>query len=246
MSKLKDTASKSLHNGSRMASSMKPQSSAISEISSIKGTPKAIRGWLMELQRDSHVSRSHLQEKEKEDKTREICGRQRLNAFALYDHDSHSWRTFQVSVLTCTLCKFSGTWPKHGIMQDGVCWGLMTLVPHTRGKGCGYWPTPTAPRPHDNEKTAGKYFPSQKQKDLVWAVANSMWPTPNARDATRDVSPKRDRLPDAVGSNANTGRLNPTWVEWLMGWPMGWTGLKPLAMDRFQRWLRLHIKYYGG
>jgi len=28
------------------------------------------------------------------------------------------------------------------------------------------------------------------------------------------------------------GRLNPTWVEWLMGWPLGWTDLKPLEMDK--------------
>ena len=32
------------------------------------------------------------------------------------------------------------------------------------------------------------------------------------------------------------GSLNPTWVEWLMGWPLGWTDLKPLAMDRFRQW----------
>ena len=24
----------------------------------------------------------------------------------------------------------------------------------------------------------------------------------------------------------NTGQLNPTWVEWLMGYPIGWTDLK--------------------
>ena len=24
------------------------------------------------------------------------------------------------------------------------------------------------------------------------------------------------------------GKLNPDWVEWLMGWPIGWTELKPL------------------
>ena len=28
------------------------------------------------------------------------------------------------------------------------------------------------------------------------------------------------------------GRLNPTWVEWLMGWPLGWTDLKPLETDK--------------
>jgi hypothetical protein len=36
-------------------------------------------------------------------------------------------------------------------------------------------------------------------------------------------------LADQVG-----GSLNPMWVEWLMGWPLGWTDLKPLAMDRCQ------------
>ena len=29
-----------------------------------------------------------------------------------------------------------------------------------------------------------------------------------------------------------SGQLNPTWVEWLMGWPIGWTDLKPLEMDK--------------
>jgi len=30
------------------------------------------------------------------------------------------------------------------------------------------------------------------------------------------------------------GQLNPPWVEWLMGWPIGWTDLKPLATDKFR------------
>ena len=30
----------------------------------------------------------------------------------------------------------------------------------------------------------------------------------------------------------NGGKLNPTWVEWLMGWPLGWTDLKPLVTDK--------------
>ena len=28
------------------------------------------------------------------------------------------------------------------------------------------------------------------------------------------------------------GKLNPTWVEWLMGWPLEWTDLKPLETDK--------------
>ena len=27
----------------------------------------------------------------------------------------------------------------------------------------------------------------------------------------------------------HSGQLNPTFVEWLMGWPLGWTALKPSA-----------------
>ena len=30
----------------------------------------------------------------------------------------------------------------------------------------------------------------------------------------------------------NGGTLNPEWVEWLMGWPIGWTELKRSATDR--------------
>ena len=36
------------------------------------------------------------------------------------------------------------------------------------------------------------------------------------------------------------GSLNPDWVEWLIGWPIGWTDLKPLETDKFQQWLRSH------
>jgi len=42
----------------------------------------------------------------------------------------------------------------------------------------------------------------------------------------------------------NGGSLNPYWVEWLMGWPIGQTDLKPLAMDKFQQWLQQHSGFY--
>ena len=72
-----------------------------------------------------------------------------------------------------------------------------------------------------------------------------MWPTMTAQDASghRGTYPKTKThnpgttLPTAIG-----GQLNPTWVEWLMGWPLGWTDLKPLGMDKFRRWWR----QFGG
>ncbi len=36
--------------------------------------------------------------------------------------------------------------------------------------------------------------------------------------------------------------MNPEWVEWFMGWPIGMTGLQPLGTDRFQAWLSSHGK----
>lgn len=51
----------------------------------------------------------------------------------------------------------------------------------------------------------------------------AMWPTPTVQDASNNGGPsqhKRNSLPlNAVAG----GALNPTWVEWLMGFPLGWT-----------------------
>jgi len=35
--------------------------------------------------------------------------------------------------------------------------------------------------------------------------------------------------------------INPNLYEWLMGWPIDWTDLKPLAMDKFHKWQQLHL-----
>jgi len=47
----------------------------------------------------------------------------------------------------------------------------------------------------------------------------------------KDGKSRSDMLDWAV--EYQTGmRLNPMWVEWLMAWPLGWTDLKPLEMDK--------------
>jgi hypothetical protein len=79
------------------------------------------------------------------------------------------------------------------------------------------------------------------QVDLNQAV--KMWPTPQARDwkrgatseslIARNKSPD-NTLPDAVERLAG-GALNPTWVEWLMGYPSGWTVCEPSATASSRR-----------
>jgi hypothetical protein len=78
-------------------------------------------------------------------------------------------------------------------------------------------------------------------------VGRRMWPTPTAHNAKEQDSPSEATLNtptlthQARGGDATQPKhLNPVWVEWLMGWPLGWTDLKPLEMGKFQRWLDLH------
>jgi hypothetical protein len=52
-----------------------------------------------------------------------------------------------------------------------------------------------------------------------------MWPTPIARDY-KGVG-MDGQLPTEVAKVDGSGSLNPEWVEWLMGFPAGWTDLEP-------------------
>ena len=80
------------------------------------------------------------------------------------------------------------------------------------------------------------------------AMANrgEFWATPTAREykehsldltKTRKDGKKRDdgltrQVSLQAGLNRG-GRLNPEWVEWLMGWPIGWTACEPVEMESF-------------
>jgi len=100
----------------------------------------------------------------------------------------------------------------------------------------GLWPTPTS---QDNDQVAGRGAAAgHKKRGTTLGGAVRMWPTPNAGDFKAGISnaPGRQQssLPRSVGiaegaSSGKRGGLNPTWVEWLMGFPMGWTELKVSA-----------------
>jgi hypothetical protein len=62
------------------------------------------------------------------------------------------------------------------------------------------------------------------------------WPTPMARDHKGGRKPEAleasgrgasNSLNDALTVSGQHGQLNPTWVEWLMGFPTGHTDLNP-------------------
>jgi hypothetical protein len=85
----------------------------------------------------------------------------------------------------------------------------------------GMWPTPTT---QDAKNNGG---PSQweRNSDPLNVAVQRMWPTPTSADGMggpgnsgRDGG---ENLRTAVG-----GSLNPLFVEWLMGYPEGWTDLE--------------------
>jgi DNA (cytosine-5)-methyltransferase 1 len=86
------------------------------------------------------------------------------------------------------------------------------------------WPTPTV---DDANQGAGGRASGEFRsltRSVIHGVAGSLWATPTAHPRTH--SPRAvdhgEQLANQVG-----GSLNPTWVEWLMGFPLGWTDLGP-------------------
>jgi DNA (cytosine-5)-methyltransferase 1 len=114
--------------------------------------------------------------------------------------------------------------------------GLATAVKKDR------WPTPTAMT--GGEQVAPSHVDGTHGWNIGAAVQDSMsqtphkkWPTPTVQDSENDAGPsqwKRDTSPlnvevhrrNGKTATTKTGQLNPTWVEWLMGYPEGWTVLE--------------------
>nr|WP_230459499.1 hypothetical protein [Burkholderia ubonensis] len=87
---------------------------------------------------------------------------------------------------------------------------------------------------------------------LAMMARKGMWPTPCA-SASKGSSPgalkrksgksrENDRIDHAVMAS-DGGQLNPEWVEWLMGWPIGHTALEPLETARYREWLQQHSPF---
>ena len=143
--------------------------------------------------------------------------------------------------------KFSGASLRSGTMRNGTVYPLQPLAPLTVGTESGLWPTPTANSSNQCSvdaalKEAERLHP-QGRWTLMSQVAaqtvhgNRMWPTPTSRDwkdgsaeSCRNV-PVNSLLGRAVHvGSQSSGALNPTWVEWLMGFPHGHTDLSPSEM----------------
>jgi hypothetical protein len=147
------------------------------------------------------------------------CGARWRASSVKFDRGSSSWKTAH-SLLSEDLPWSSVTLPRWGMMRAGELWERTTLAPLTKGSACG-WSVPT---PRASTGTHG----------IAWCRAES--------------GQHRSQLEDFLawqhlqggGQRVCGFNVNPDWNDWLMGWPIGHTDLKPLATDKFQQWLRSH------
>jgi hypothetical protein len=139
------------------------------------------------------------------------CGGKCSGWFAKYDPATCSWKTPQNSLVEGST-ESVGTWPRAGT----ICGGHAFQVP----------------------------APAR----LSGGIAYGLLPTHTASDAKRASNgTSRNRrvcngltLTDWLRLNFGQVRLKPSFTEWMMLWPEGWTALDPVATDKFQQWQQQH------
>jgi len=121
------------------------------------------------------------------------------------------------------------------------------------GIGCGLWPTATGGGIDRGEGQIGQLRRLVDESKLTRAEAEQMlqgsmeparmsaWPTPTQQDGENNGGASQyERNPVPLNAAAkpqgDTGQLNPDWVEWLMGWPIGWTSLDPIQELNWLGW----------
>ncbi len=170
--------------------------------------------------------------------TSATSGRSSPDSFASLDPDG-SWRKTSQGYCQVTLdgslARFSETWPAAGMTRNGRAYELPTLARPTSGTGYGWWLTPTV------ADSANRAFSINSRGEPKLSAQVKICPTPTARDYRSPGTPERlararressrgQPLTEMIG-----GMLNPTWVEWLMGYPLGWTDLEGWATPSFRK-----------
>lgn len=175
-------------------------------------------------------------------------GQRWRGSFAKYSPDESKWKTAQCSLLGDS-DEFLETWPRWGSMRNGESFLRQIPALTICESASGFWPTPNA---RDWKGAPGKGCMERGGRQSSLPAAIKMWPTPCA-SASKGSSPSaltrkdgkdrsNDRIDHAVMAS-DGGQLNPEWVEWLMGWPIGHTALKPLETAKYQEWLQQHSPY---
>jgi len=213
---------------------------------------------LLTLYREGFHAKTSVQQERVQELTAndQVCGNTWQGSLAKFDPNTCSWKTAQCSLLE-DLNESLQTFPQWGMTVGGELYPQHPLVRPIKENESGLWRTPDTGAGGTSgllkQGITHRANGQPIQVRLVDQVNNpKMWPTPSTKDhkggyiggRIRNGKVSWDTLDVAVQHTDNQskdgGQLNPTWVEWLMGWPLGWTDLKPLEMDKYQKWLELH------
>lgn len=189
----------------------------------------------------SHARTSAMQDLEKAWKESEADYFSRSSGWlGSFDRDSFSWRTSQRSLFE-DYSELSLNSQRWGMIVGGRFCQPQQLEPIIKEKDSGYWLTPTATaiaeRSSESLQKRKEYRAKSGRKTVTpgslaeqvkygYPIKN-IYPTPTAQDfKRRGPNSKQQGLSNSVPIG---GQLNPTWVEWLMGYPLGWTELGDLV-----------------
>ncbi len=91
------------------------------------------------------------------------------------------------------------------------------------------YPTPAAVDYGTSQGGIKQGIPSGHTPSLSKWARSRRAPTTGKRGSRSSKDIPASRQPSTL-------RLNPTFVEWLMGFPLGWSGLAPLESTSYERW----------
>jgi hypothetical protein len=191
---------------------------------------------LMSFLGDFHAKTLAQQEKAQESKANEAeCGKKWQGSFAKYDQNMSMWKTPQCSFIEDSVW-FLDSWPRWGLMRHGECWEHQTLELNITEREFGLLPDGVN---FFHTPTTGKDGGSNSRKALK-KRKEAIWPTPTTPTGGGNAGGSGAHKNAIKNGTYIPSSINPNLYEWLMGWPQGWTDLKPLETDKCHKWLLLH------
>ena len=138
---------------------------------------KRMESALMPFAEDFHVKTLVLQAVERVLlESAAASGENTPGSLASFDRGSLSWKTSQRS-LDGGWETFSETWPRSGMMRNGIAYRLPTLVQDSFGTEYGLWPTPNATAFKGGATVTAAWCEKPRAEQLAGLVQPCAWPT---------------------------------------------------------------------
>ena len=138
---------------------------------------------------------------------------------ASFDRDTCSLKTCQQSLVTDSE-PYSQTLPRWGSLRNGAVSEHPIAAHRITGTGGSVWlPTPTVT---SGAQVAWDKTPGQTGGTTLAGYVK-YWPTQTAHLAKETNAPSEANRNEPSLSSLVGGTLNPSWVEWLMNFPVGFT-----------------------